>query len=194
MISFYKCVLECHQAEQPRQATIDNFQSSYILDERKMTSYDVIHTLPQTNEPYGRNLTVVQCGQNQRLSSISLSTSSSSANKSTLFLSPSRQALWYAAGHPSQISFWMISFEFLQKFMVPRFFELSTLLLRPDLIVMRRLSCRMKSFLKPHHRCKQNSDSNVLVDALDSICPFWNGLDKWSIYRRGKMFQQEDMD
>ena len=66
---------------------------------------DVIRTLPQTNEPYGRNLTVVQCGQNQRLSSMSLSTSSSSASRSTLFLSPSRQALWYAAGHPSQISF-----------------------------------------------------------------------------------------
>ena len=31
MISFYKCVLECHQAAQPRQATIDNFQSKMVI-------------------------------------------------------------------------------------------------------------------------------------------------------------------
>ena len=34
MISFYKCVLECHQAGQPRQATIDNFQSKMIFNEK----------------------------------------------------------------------------------------------------------------------------------------------------------------
>ena len=30
MTSFYKYVRECHRAEQPRQATIDNFQSKMI--------------------------------------------------------------------------------------------------------------------------------------------------------------------
>ena len=35
MISFYKCVLECHQAGQPRQATIDNFQSKMIFNEKE---------------------------------------------------------------------------------------------------------------------------------------------------------------
>ena len=46
MISFYKCVLECRQAGQPRQATIDSFQSEMILKEDEQILSHVTYLAP----------------------------------------------------------------------------------------------------------------------------------------------------